>query len=540
MRIIFKSSRNAITFWVIIAAMSIFITLRVDAADYYPPGPDRFIIVSQEYTAYEWWLTDWSDNETVCVINIDHDDVPTNGEIYSTCGKTIFDNWLKTRPCESSELNPNTCSGYYLVLHESKLSHRDIGKMLPAPVVWVTLDGCIPFRSTFKCESLPVLILSGEEPLDGQYITSLSGSIEGSPFECDPICQVDLPPTDTDGLTMEFWANSSYGDSSDLFKAQVRVTTSDDPDDHSWYIDILSSQWRGEPLAGCSQIWNVFPPIGGVPAWLSTPQRPEELATNIPYEYLSSNLLKQGIVDGSLCLDGGLLDNGMASVCGLEIARSSVNDWQNRFDDLIFNASREIGIPAQILKNIFSRESQFWPGVIPGHPEVGLGQMTEDGADAMLFWNQPYYEQFCPSILDNTTCHQPYSQLTIPQQDTLRTSLVNSVNAFCLDCPLGIDLNQAEQSVSIFAEMLLANCMQTGMVMDLNDGTNAKIEISYEDYWKFTLVNYNAGPGCLGLALETTRNKAESLDWDHVSQHLTPACSGAYEYVNNISSFPIP
>ena len=64
---------------------------------------------------------------------------------------------------------------------------------------------------------------------------------------------------------------------------------------------------------------------------------------------------------------------------------------------------------------------------------------------------------------------------------------------------------------------------------------------SYEDLWRFTLVNYNAGPGCLGLAVDETSSMGEPLDWEHLSSHLTPACQGAFDYVNTISgSAPSP
>jgi hypothetical protein len=103
-----------------------------------------------------------------------------------------------------------------------------------------------------------------------------------------------------------------------------------------------------------------------------------------------------------------------------------------------------------------------------------------------------------------------------------------------VDCALGIDIRKAEASVSIFAETLLANCAQTGMVLDLNYANNV-FTPAYEDLWRFTLVNYNAGAGCLGLAVNKTSTSGEPLDWEHVSSHLTTACQDAKDYVMDIS-----
>jgi hypothetical protein len=310
---------------------------------------------------------------------------------------------------------------------------------------------------------------------------------------------------------------------------------SDDSQEHAWYVDVLSTQWRGVPLAGCSQTWDAFPPVGGVPVWLSTPQRAGELATDIPYEYLAAHLIRQGVADASACSDGGLLDNGLPSVCGVEATRDAVINWQNRFDDLVFSAAQDTGIPAQLLKSIFGRESQFWPGATTGHPEVGLGQMTEGGADTTLLWNRPFFEQFCPTVLDSATCHQGYPHLQPDQQDILRSALVRKVDAFCPDCALGVDLQRAENSVSVFAETILANCDQTGMIVQNTYGGAAGQWAGFEDLWRFTLVNYNAGPGCLTLAIWETQRLNEVLDWAHLSSHLTPACQGALDYVNGIS-----
>jgi hypothetical protein len=517
----------------------------VKAAGDEPPGPDRFTVVFQKYTKYEWWLTDWVDNKVDCSLTIDHEGMPTGQEIYDTCGQALYDKWIVTKACTPDD----NCKGYYLQFIKSEPAERKVGMKQPPPVVWVTLDGCVSYNSTFRCNALPTLVLTGEEPLEGEHITGLSGSVGDKPFTCDPICQLDLAPTDANGTTIKFWAYSSYGDSSDVFQARVRVVRVEDPSDEAFYVDVLSSQWRGTTLAGCSEIWDVFPTVGGLPDWLSTPQRMEELTTTISYEYLAANLINQGAVDASACDGGGLLGNGLANACGLEVARPMVNEWQNRFDELIFSAALETGIPARLLKNIFARESQFWPGKKIGHPEVGLGQMTDGGADVILMWNPAYYEQFCPSVLDESVCKnkiypQPEEEwkgigLDDIERSIIRKALVQSVDAVCPDCSLGIDLDKANFSVGVFAQTLVASCKQAAMVADMNYNLPSNEAASYEDMWRFTLVNYNAGPGCLGLAVDKTSSLGEPLDWEHLSSHLTPACQGAYDYVNDIAS-PAP
>jgi hypothetical protein len=528
----FRAGWAAITLLVILAALSAFGTRRSFAADDQPPGPDRFKIVIQTFTRYEWWLTGWADNQVACTIKVDHDGLPTGGEINAVCGKTIYNKWIATKPCSTDGI----CSGYYLLMAGTEPAQREVGVPLPPPVVWVTLKGCDPYRSTNRCSSLPTLILTGEEPLVGEHITSLAVILDGKAFTCDAVCQVDLAPTDENGISLDFWGNSSYGDSSELFTAQVRVVASDDTENHGWFVDVLSTQWRGQDLAGCSMIWNAFPPVGGVPDWLYTPGSGQDLATNIPYEYLAAKLITNGVADASTCDDGGLLQNGLASTCGLVSSRTAVNDWQNRFDNLIFNSAVDTGVPAQLLKNTFARESQFWPGMlINGQPEVGLGQMTDNGADTTLLWNQPFFEQFCPSVLDNATCQVNYPLLAAGKQLTLRKSLIKAVDATCPDCEMGVDLDRAENSIGIFAESMLANCTQAGRIVHNVYGGNAGASASYEDLWRFTLVNYNGGPGCLTLAINDTRRRNEKLNWANLSSHLTPACQGALTYVTQVS-----
>jgi hypothetical protein len=240
-------------------------------------------------------------------------------------------------------------------------------------------------------------------------------------------------------------------------------------------------------------------------------------------------------VDASACPDGGLVPGGGVNQCGLEKARPAVIEWQNQFDQLILSTAQETAVPAQLLKNLFARESQFWPGTYQGAPDVGLGQLTEDGADTILLWNPSFYEQFCPMVYSKDTCGGGYMHLTEEQQVQLQRALVGSVNATCEDCPLGIDLARADFSVVVFAHSMIANCQQAGQVVRNYSGQAPGNVASYEDLWKFTLVNYNAGGGCLAEGITRALGEGLALTWDNVSPFLLGACSGSINYVNDIS-----
>jgi hypothetical protein len=348
-----------------------------------------------------------------------------------------------------------------------------------------------------------------------------------------------LKKTAAQGIRVQFWAYSTYGDTSKIFTALLRVL-SDEKDGHRLtsrlYVDVLSTQWTGQPTASCAQTWEAFPPPDGLPQWLTTPNTSTDLETNIPYAYLAGNLITQGVVDVSACQDGGLLPGGTASACGLNAAKPAVQEWQNRFDKLIFKVAQDNDFPAQLLKNLFSRESQFWPGVFRNSKDVGLGQLTDNGADTALLWNPSFYDQFCPLILNQKVCRaKGYANLKSSQQALLRGALVNSVDARCTDCPLGLDLSRADFSVAVFGHTLMANCEQAGKIVRNITGQSPGLTVSYEDMWRFTLVNYNAGPGCLSSALKATHNAGSVLNWDNVSGALDQICHGAVGYVNDIS-----
>ena len=501
-----------------------------------PPGPDRFAVVTVDYTKYFWWLIEWDQSDVICKIEIDHEGMPTPGDIYIDCDEDVYDAWLEQKPC--IELDTKLCKGFYVVLIGKEAAKKDISTKLAAPIVQVSLENCSPVytSSTNICETDPVLVLTGIEPLPGYTITGIEGLYENQPFNCGPTCRLRLPSTDEDGFTLQFWAYSSYGDSSETFSALVRTAQSNagNPDQSFWYVDVLSDQWAGVPLASCVRDWGALPPIGGPPEWLSTPTESETLGTDVPYSYLAANLIRKGVVDASFCADGGLLPDGGASACGMELARTAVTDWQNQFDGLILDVAKGSGVPANLLKNLFAKESQFWPGASI-KSDVGLGQLTEHGADTSLMWNPPFFYQFCPLVMDSSECKKGYLGLDDKQQEYVRLALVNAVNANCEDCPLGIDIERANFSITVFAQTLLANCGQAGQLVKNFTGGAAGNSATYEDLWKLTLVNYNAGPGCLGDALDATQIAKQELTWENISTHFSPACQAAVGYVNDIS-----
>lgn len=504
-----------------------------------PPGPDRFSIIAVEYTAYEWQLLTWKAKKFACSVIVDHEGMPLPGEVYSDCGETIYQKWITQPPCVIREYK--NCEGYYAVLIGSQVKEKEIAMQLAPASAWISIEGCepVPSASTNICETQPTLVITGQEPLPNESIIKIAGAYDGQSFDCDEnnVCKFRIPETDEDGVTVNFWSYSTYGDSSPVFTAEVRVQQAEegDPDQLYWYVDVLSSQWQGSAVATCSDSWGVFPPVGGAPEWLSTPTQSEGLSSDIPYTYLAANLILQGAVDASACTDGGLAAGNVVNQCGLEKSRDAVKEWQNQFDELILTTSKETGVPARLIKNLFARESQFWPGIYQAGGDAGLGQLTENGADTTLFWNPSFYNQFCPLVMDASICGAGYMNLDEADQIALRSALVGSVNATCEECPLGLDLTQADFSISVFAHTMIANCEQAGQVVYNYTGTSPGDAASYEDLWKFTLVNYNAGGGCLAEALTNVTGRGLKLTWENVFPYLTGACSGAVDYVNDIS-----
>ncbi len=512
-------------------------------------GPKRSVLISTDYSIYEWHLRDWKNSDLVCQIYTESDALPDYSEVLYYCGQKVQKQWMETGACVyDDKINkPEDCPGLYMHLMHVTPSKKDVEIMLPSAEVWISISGCEKTSQQNHCSQVPYLRLQATEPLPNEQIIQIVGRINNAGFTCPgAICDLPLSPTGMNGSLVEFWAESSYGDASPVFTAQVRVIPWGDfanPDGNptdkpTYYVDVLSSQWLGEGVSTCSTIWQAFLPVDGPPRWLRTPSTVEELYTTREYFLLAGLLIKQGVVDAKACPNGGLEANGAATPCGMDLARPHVKEWQNQFDAEIIRVATQSGVPAQMMKNIFSRESQFWPGIYDRVYEAGLGHLSEQGADTVLLWNPSFYSQFCPLILSEETCQRGFGNLDLDQQALLRGALVQQVNAQCTDCPAGIDLTQANFSISVFARSLLANCEQVGRILYNSTGRQAGQVASYEDLWKFTLVNYHAGPGCLANALQRTINYKEPLTWEKVYPNLEEGCRTGFDYVQDVASLP--
>lgn len=213
-----------------------------------------------------------------------------------------------------------------------------------------------------------------------------------------------------------------------------------------------------------------------------------------------------------------------------------VVSWQNQFDAQIFSTAEGSHLSPQLIKNLIAQESQFWPGEYAISPnEYGLGRLTEAGTETLLMWNKAFFDEFCPQILSEETCEAGFHHLLPSQQEMLRGAVASRVNLICSICPYGFDFNRVDYDIEVIAGSLLANAAQVGKMFENLTNKPAGSSASYEDLWRFVLVNYNAGAGCLSTALSATKKGNAEMNWTNVSGNLAGDCRAAIGYVENIA-----
>ncbi len=365
----------------------------------------------------------------------------------------------------------------------------------------------------------PYVVISAFQATTFSPAVTISGTMEATEFICPGSpCTI---PVQLGQTRFVFHAQTPSGQISPTIYATVVAEQRPD----GYYVTITSvSQFTHSFGDACLKAWGVEDNTG--PSWADFPPFPFDLNTQIPLHHLAARLITMGVVDTRSCPAGGLsADMDWPNACGLEKVHDQMIAWQNQFDESIWTAANQIGIPPKIIKTLIEVESQFWPGNSRFYvDEYGLGQMNQLGVDVLLRNNYDLYQQACKAILPS--CIMPYVSLPPDQQALVRGVFMAAQDATCPTCQYGVDLTKAKQSIPIVAEILRSNCDQAKSVLDARSATT-----DYESYWKFTLLTYHSGQTCLADAVKAVKQADETVDWEHVGPQVK--CQGGRKYVDN-------
>ena len=386
----------------------------------------------------------------------------------------------------------------------------------------------------------PYVILSAFSALPTRVSLVIRGFVESEEFICTVSpCAINLRTSSR----LVFAAYSDSGESSETVIASVSITQT-----NNGFLVTIDSVSQFQPFNNsCSIAWGIYDESNVT--WDDFVQFPYELHTKKTLHSLATQLLINGVVDASDCPAGGLsLGLSWPTACGLERSTSAMIEWQNQYDDHIWLASRDQGIPPKILKTLVEIETQFWPGNTRFYlDEYGLGQVNQLGVDVLLRRDPTLYQRVCPGVLSD--CLRPYLSLEPQQQAMIRGAVVKLMDVSCADCEYGFDLNKAKESIPLLAMLFRANCQQVQYILRMVDvpdpdadaatATAAVATIvaggdtdttSYEDLWRFTFLSYHSGLNCFQEALRAARKADRSLTWENVEKRLK--CRGGADYVN--------
>jgi len=299
-------------------------------------------------------------------------------------------------------------------------------------------------------------------------------------------------------------------------------------------VVLIATGWHTKPVRAesdgtCQTAYGLTP--SSLPDWLMLADENTDLATANRYAILAAKMLSTGLVDGSACPGNGLNPDGSANACGLELSSTMVITWQNQFDPDILFSARSTQLPPKIVKAVIAVESQFWSVADWISGEIGLGQMTGYGADLVLALRPGYYQSICRQAFGEKGCAVPYQSLDLSTQYLLRGMVLKEIDATCSNCSGGMDIEKGKQAVLVLAETLNASCLQSVRLIYLGTGKTPSQMMSYEDFWRLVLANYQAGAGCVYQALQRTTNPNS---WNSVAANFSSGCASGAEYIRRI------
>ncbi len=261
--------------------------------------------------------------------------------------------------------------------------------------------------------------------------------------------------------------------------------------------------------------------------WVYVPESADQLHTEENYFFLAGQLITSNNVDVSTCPAGGLAINDYANACGMAAAKPAVIFIQNMLNEPILQAWKDTGVPPVLLKQLIRIESQFWPSQY-NLTHFGFGHITEMGMRNALDWNPGLYTKYCPAS----------GGVNCAIKESIAYQILTSLVSTCVSCKYGIDPVAANRSVDILAQVLLGYCYQTEQMIYNATGWNPILAVDYPTIWKLTLMNYNAGPGCVyaavAKAFETTKGP---IRWpDIVVQTSDAQCLRGLYYAERITA----
>jgi hypothetical protein len=470
----------------------------------------RQVMVERSYLASHWQLARWHTGQTVCDIYSRLDGQPAVEEVTHFCGENTYQEWFTTPICNGSD-----CSGLMLRYRGRGMHvYQELVK-LPRISFKVALSDCIPGQI---CSVRPRLRVDAVEPVEGHRITRLYLRTQDRMWMYEGNQSLfELPITGEQGTWLEYWAVSDLGDESERVRIHFRSVPVNE--NSSYQVDLVGKDWA-EYIPSGSLIWDLLPPIDEpLLKTLEQPLNARYLTTTNRYVYLAGQLIRNGYVNAAFCPSNGLLPNGTANACGEQASADQVLEWQNRYDEQIFNAAQRYNIPARVLKGVIAQESQFWPAY--GNPyELGLGMLTENGLDLLLNWNNEYYLDVCLRNYTELICSSGYSGLQEDQQLVLRGALLQSI---------GTDLE-----FDLLAATMAASAAQMDQVVRNTLLYPPRDVTTYEDMWKLTIGNYYAGSGCSGTALKIIAESDSPVTWEEITRNMWGDCENAAMYVERV------
>ena len=267
--------------------------------------------------------------------------------------------------------------------------------------------------------------------------------------------------------------------------------------------------------------------------WIYIPENANELSTQEKFYFLAGQLIKEKIVDASICPSGGLAQNGYANACGIATAMPTVIELQNMLNEPILKAWKEIGVPPVLLKQLIRQESQFWPSIYTSSTSsdiyhYGYGHITHIGMQNALQWNRDLYNKVC-TVSNGINCVHDSGMVH---------QILQSLVATCSTCENGIDPNLVDRSVDILAEVVMGYCYQTEQLIYNATNWHPSLVVDYPTIWKLTLMNYTSGPLCVMNTIEKTFDITEGpMDWLEISANVSSKqCLYGLEYANRITS----